>query len=422
MHASLRTRWTRTAALMGAVAMLAAACGGGETASGNESESPTASESSAPATSESSAPAASEEATGEPITVGIITGTSGLLKPYGEAYVAGLKAGLDYATDGSGAVDGRPIQYEFVDTAGEPDKAISAATDLVGKGVKIIAGTVSSGVAVQVAPFAEENGVLYISGPAATDAITGVNKHTFRSGRQTYQDVATAATLLDNVEGSNVLVLAQDSAFGQGNVAAVEAVLGGKGATVDSILVPLKTTEFTPFAQQVIDKKPDLLFVAWAGETTSAMWQTLDQQGVFDATTVTTGLGDVSSYSAYPGNPENIKFLSHFVPGTLDNPVDQYMESHVDQPDLFTPDGFVASQMIVHALTEAGPDDVDGMIKALEGWTFDAPKGQQTVRASDHAMLQPMFTAKLAGEQGNREATLLSTLDPQQVAPPEAGQ
>ena len=419
MHASLRSRWTRTAVVLSAVAMLAAACGGN--GNDNEAASETGSpEATSAPTSEASSPAAAEQATGEPITVGIITGTSGLLKPYGEAYVAGLKAGLDYATDGTDAVNGRPIEYQYVDTAGEPDKAISAATDLVGKGVKIIAGTVSSGVAVQVAPFAEENSVLYISGPAATDAITGINKHTFRSGRQTYQDVATAATLLDNVEGSNVLVLAQDSAFGQGNVAAVQSVLGDKGANVDSILVPLKTTEFTPFAQQVIDKKPDLLFVAWAGETTAAMWQALQQQGVFDATTVTTGLGDVASYSAYPGDPSGIKFLSHYVPGTLDNPVDTYMESHVDQPDLFTPDGFVASQMIVHALTEAGPDDVDGMINALEGWTFDAPKGQQTIRASDHAMLQPMFTAKLSGEQGNRQATLLNTLDPQQVAPPES--
>ena len=35
------------------------------------------------------------------------------------------------------------------------------------------------------------------------------------------------------------------------------------------------------------------------------------------------------------------------------------------------------------------------MIKALEGWKFDGPKGQMTIRAADHALLQPMFQAKL---------------------------
>ncbi len=409
------TRWTRVAALTAVAALAATACGssdGGETPTDTES---TPAETSAPTTSETAS-----EASGEPITVGIITSTSGFLSSYGAMYLEGLEAGLDYATDGTGAVNGRPIEFEIVDDGGEPEKAISAATDLVGRGVSVIAGTASSGVAIQMAPFAEENGILYISGAAAADAITGVNGHTFRAGRQTYQDVATAATLIDSVEGSSILVFAQDTAFGEGNVAAVEAVLGGAGATVDSLLVPTTTTEFTPNAQQIIDADPDLLFVAWAGDTTPAMWQALQQQGVFEATTVTTGLGDVASYSAYGEDPTGIEFLSHYAPGVVDNPVNAAMVDAVDQADIFTPDGFVTAQMIVRALAEAGPDDVDGMIAALEGWTFDAPKGSQTVRASDHAMIQPMFTVKLTQAGDGYEPELIEEIDAQQVAPPEA--
>ena len=409
------TRWTRVAAFTAAAALAATACGGSDA-----EETPTEGETTPAEASEPAESEAASEATGEPITVGIVTSTSGFLSSYGEMYLEGLEAGLDYATDGTGAVDGRPIEFEIVDDGGEPEKAISAATDLVGRGVTIIAGTASSGVAIQMAPFAEENGILYISGPAAADAITGVNSHTFRAGRQTYQDVATAATLIDSVEGSDVLVFAQDSAFGEGNVAAVEAVLGGAGANVDSLLVPTTTTEFTPNAQQIIDAAPDLLFVAWAGDTTPAMWQALQQQGVFEATTVTTGLGDVASYSAYGEDPSGIEFLSHFVPGVLDNEAHNAMADAVDQADIFTPDGFVTAQMIVRALSEAGPDDVDGMIAALEGWTFDAPKGSQTIRASDHAMIQPMFTATLTQEGDSYTPELIDTIDAEAVAPPEA--
>ena len=69
-------------------------------------------------------------------------------------------------------------------------------------------------------------------------------------------------------------------------------------------------------------------------------------------------------------------------------------------PDLFTPDGFVAGQMIVHAL-QKGDYDVDKMIGALEGWKFLAPKGWQAIRPQDHAMLQPMFRVSLSQvEQG----------------------
>ena len=96
------------------------------------------------------------------------------------------------------------------------------------------------------------------------------------------------------------------------------------------------------------------------------------------------------------------------------------MVEAVGEADLFTPDGFVAAQMIVQALTEGDPEDTASMITALEGWTFDAPKGEQTIREGDHAMLQPMFTASLAGAGGEVTPELLETLEADAVAPPEA--
>ena len=216
-----------------------------------------------------------------PIDIAIITSETGPLAAYGASYLAGFEAGLDYATDGTGTVDGRELNIEYADDAADADKAVSAAKDFIGQGFKIIAGTVSSGVALAVAEQADQNQVLYISGPAAADAITGVNGYTFRSGRQTYQDVATAGTFIGDPSGQDILVFGQDTAFGQGNLAGVDAVLGAAGATVSSVLVPEDATEFTPFAQQIIDASPDLVFVAWAGATSGAMWEALTQQGVF---------------------------------------------------------------------------------------------------------------------------------------------
>lgn len=361
-----------------------------------------------------------QEATGDPITVGVVTATSGLLGAYGQDYLAGLEAGLAYATDGGNAVDGRPIEFEVVDDAGDPERAVSAVVDLVGRGVTIIAGTVSSGAGVQVAPLAEENNILYISGPAATDALTGINRNTFRSGRQTYQDVATAATLVDDIDGATVVVFVQDSEFGAANVAGVEAVLGAQGANVDSVAVPLSANEFTPFAQQVLDKDPDLVFVAWAGETTAAMWQTMEQQGVFEQTTVTTGLAERATWDFYGPAASEIDFLNHYFPGAPDNEANDYLVENASSADLFTVDGFNAAMMIVQAISEAGPDDIDGMIGALEGWTFEGPKGEMTIRASDHALLQPMFAVRLVEEDGGFDAELLNTLSPDEVAPPES--
>jgi branched-chain amino acid transport system substrate-binding protein len=356
----------------------------------------------------------------EPVNVGIIYSKTGPLAAYGATYYEGLQAGIDYATGGTGEVNGAKLNLTYADDGGDPDKAVTAAKDLIGKGYKVIGGTASSGIALKLAEQAQQNKVLYISGPAATDAIQGINKYTFRSGRQSLQDVATAGSFID-IKGKKILVFAQDNAFGQGNVAAVKAVLGAKGATVESILVA-DGQELTPFARQLIDAKPDMVFVAWAGATTGSMWQALSQQGVFDKAPVVTGLGDASSFGAYGAASSKISFLNHYFPGASGTDVEKKMIAAVEKAgkkaDLFTPDGFVAGQMIVQAI-KGGGSDPDAMVKALEGFSFDGPKGKETVRASDHALIQDMYQAKLVQKGGTWAPELIKVVPGDTVAPPE---
>ena len=358
-----------------------------------------------------------------PVAIGMITSQTGPLAAYGEAYTAGFEAGLDYATEGTGEVDGRELEITWEDDQGNPDTAVAKAKDLIGQGTKVIAGTVVSGIATSLAEQAEQNEILYLSGPAATDAITGVNDYTFRSGRQTYQDVATAGTFIGDAEGKKVVVFAQDTAFGQGNLAGVQAVLGGQGATVEGVLVAEDATEFTPFAQQLIAAQPDLVFVAWAGASSGAMWTALEQQGVFDAAPVVTGLGDVATYQAYGEASGNISFLNHYFGGAAGTDVEEAMIAHLEEngaePDLFSVDGFVAAQMIVQAVREGG-DDVEAMIDALEGWSFESVKGEVTVREEDHALIQPMYQVSLVEGDAGWEPELVETVDAETVAPPVA--
>lgn len=362
----------------------------------------------------------------ESVDVGIVYSKTGPLAAYGEEYYAGLHAGIDYATDGTGKVGGTEINLTYHDDGGDPDKAVSVAKELIGKEYKILAGTTVSGIALKLAEQAQQNQILYISGPAATDAITGINDYTFRSGRQSIQDVATAGTFVDDLDGKKVVVFAQDNAFGQGNLAAVDALLGAEGAEVSDILIPEDVTEFTPYARQIIDADPDLVFVAWAGANAGSMWQALEQQGAFDAAPIVTGLANSSTYGAYGSAGEKISFLSHYFPGAAENDVEAAMIEHVEAegatPDLFTPDGFVAGQMIVHAIENGGADvDVDSMVEALEGWEFEGPKGTTTVRAEDHALIQDMYQAQLTEEGGEWIPKKLDTAAAEDVAPPTAG-
>jgi branched-chain amino acid transport system substrate-binding protein len=356
------------------------------------------------------------------VKIGIITAKSGPFASYGAEYLAGLTAGLDYVTHGTGKVAGHKIDLTVEDDADNPTTAVSEAKDLIGQGVTLIGGSVDSAIALQVAAVAAQNKVLDIAGPAATDKLDGLNRYTFRSGRESYQDIATAGTFVGDLTGKKVVVLAQNSEFGTANATGVKAVLGAKGAAVSSVLVPPTATDFTPFTQQVLAAHPDLLFVAWAGSNATQLWTALDQQGVLSATQVVTGLANTATYPATGPAGSKIEFLAHYFAGAGgNNPIEAAMTANVRKAggtvDLFTPDGFTAAQMFAHAI-EADPVSVDKQIKALEGWSFQGVAGQYTVRAADHALLQPEFQAKLSGAGTAWTAQLVKSVDPAAIAPP----
>jgi branched-chain amino acid transport system substrate-binding protein len=361
-------------------------------------------------------------ATAKSVDVAFIYPKTGGLAAFGQEEFDGFQAGLDFT---KGKCGGYTINPTYIDDATDAATAINAFKGEVGQGVKIIAGTGSSGIALQLGPLAAQNNVLYISGPAAADQITGLNRNTFRAGRQTLQDVLDAAGIFPpKTTGKKIAVFAEDTAFGAGNFAAVSLIFGGKGHTVSKILSPFGAADLTPFAQQLKNSNADAAYVAWANTTNAAaMWQSLSQQGVPKQMTIVTGLANRASYDSIGPLVQGVTLLSHYVYQAPKNAVNTYLvrwmaKNRHSVPDLFTPDGFVTAQMICHALAKGGTD-TSKQIGALEGWQFLAPKGRQRIRPQDHAMLQPMFQVQLvAGKGGHYVAKVVKTVSPGLVQPP----
>jgi branched-chain amino acid transport system substrate-binding protein len=395
------------------IALAVAACSSSSSATSSSSGTSTSSGTSA--------------SSGTPVKVGMIYEKTGIYSAYAQEYQQGFTIGLDYATNGTGKVNGHPVDVTWNDDADSATTAVTDFKSLAGAGYKIIGGSIDSGIATEFAPLAAQNQVLYISGPAAADQVTGANKYTFRSGRQTDQDVMAAKSFVASQgSGKKIVVLAQDYAFGQSYVTDAQKVFGAIGDKVTPVLVPLTTTDFTPTALQVKAMHPNLIFLAWAGTTGAALAQALDQQGVFTGTKVVTGLANIATYPFYGAAGAKFNYLSLYFYQASHNAANDYLISQMKAkyntvPDLFAPDGFAAAQMIVHAIAAGGGTDVNAMINALSGWTFLAPKGTQQIRASDHAMLQPMYQAKLT-EVSSTDFTpsLVATLPNADTAPPAA--
>jgi branched-chain amino acid transport system substrate-binding protein len=91
-------------------------------------------------------------------------------------------------------------------------------------------------------------------------------------------------------------------------------------------------------------------------------------------------------------------------------------------PDFFTAGGFSAAMAIVTALKKTNGDtNTEKLISAMEGMTFDTPKGPMTFRKEDHQAMQSMYHFRVS--QGARpgamaDLTLVKEIKPNEMQVP----
>jgi branched-chain amino acid transport system substrate-binding protein len=393
-------------------------------------EAPAEEPTEAPAEEPTEAPA--EEPTGEPLKIGVVEDLTGALALFGNETEQGLRLGFEYATDGTMTIAGRPIELIVRDDTGDVEASAAAARELIeSEGVEVIIGTSSSAAALQIQQIAEENDVVYFAAPAASPDITGANfnSHTFRVCRNSAQDGLTIADYAISEIGTNYLILAEDYAFGQATAAGFEASFGGKGASfvAPTIFAPSDTSDFTPYIQQINEADPDGLILIWATNTSATiLFEQLTSQGVTENIPLITGFSSNDlTRLLNPGNVGSVGLIVYHY-SLPDTPANDYLtEQSIAQfetaPDLFSECGFATAQAVVAALEATeGETASEDLIAALEGLSFEGPKGTYTIRAEDHQALAPMYVVRLVNvdDPDDRFFELVEEVGIDRAAPP----
>ena len=341
------------------------------------------------------------------IKIAHIYSRTGPLEAYGKQTATGLMMGLDYATGGTMTVNGRKITVIEKDDQGKPDLGKSLlATAYSDDKVDLAIGPTSSGVALAMLPVAEEYKKILLVEPAVADSITGEkwNKYIFRTGRNSSQDAISNAVALDK-PGVTIATLAQDYAFGRDGVKAFKESVK-KAKIIHEEYLPATTTDFTAGAQRLIDKLKDqpgrkVIWIIWAGAGNPFKIADLDlkRYGIEIATGGNI-LPAMSAYKQFPG----MEGATYYYFGIPKNPVNEALvASHYKQfktpPDFFTAGGFSAAMAVVAALKKTGGDtNTDKLITAMEGMSFDTPKGKMTFRKEDHQAMQSMYHFKVKAD------------------------
>ncbi|RZI57593.1 MAG: ABC transporter permease [Rubrivivax sp.] len=348
-----------------------------------------------------SAPALAQ---GQDIRIAHVYSRTGPLEAYGKQTQTGFLMGLDYATGGTMTVAGRKLVVLEKDDQGKPDVGKSQLAAAYGDDKADIAvGPSSSGVALALLPVAEEYKKILLVEPAVADSITGDkwNKYIFRTGRNSSQDAISNAVALDK-PGTVIATLAQDYAFGRDGVKAFKDAIR-KAKVVHEEYLPTTTTDFTAGAQRLIDRLKDqpgrkVIFIIWAGAGNPFKIADLDlkRYGIEIATGGNI-LPAMAAYKALPG----MEGATYYYFGIPKNPVNEWLvANHYKQfkapPDFFTAGGMSAAIAVVEALKKTGGDTATHkLIKAMEGMSFETPKGRMTFRPEDHQAMQSMYHFKI---------------------------
>ena len=334
------------------------------------------------------------------IRIAHIRSITGPLEAYGKQTSTGFLMGLDYATGGTMSVAGKKLVVIEKDDQGKPDVGKNLLAQAYGDDKADIAvGPTSSGVALAMLPVAEEYKKILLVEPAVADSITGDkwNKYIFRTGRNSSQDAISNAVALDK-PGVHIATLAQDYAFGRDGVKAFKEAVK-KAKLVHEEYLPANTTDFTAGAQRLIDKLKDLpgrkvIWIIWAGAGNPFKIADLDlkRYGIEIATGGNI-LPAMTAYKQFPG----MEGATYYYFGMPKNPVNEWLVANhytkfKSPPDFFTAGGMTAGIAVVEALKKTqGDASANKLIAAMEGMTFNSPKGPMTFRKEDHQALQSMY-------------------------------
>lgn len=409
----------RLLVLMLALAMLAAACGDSSddtttAAPATTTAAPTTTAdggatTTAPPTT-SAAPAGLE--CGDGVTVGVITDQTGALAVYGAHMLRGIPAGFGYATNsaaGSGEeqtymLEDCEITVIFKDDASDADLSTTVARELIEvNGADIIIGSVSSGVTAGLQGLARDNDVILIAAPAAATDITGkdFNENTFRASRNNFQDgIAICQNLTKTY--STFVQIAPDYSFGYGGAEAYTDACTFYGGTFaeEPLFAPADTTEFTPYMETINESEAEAFLVTWAGGGFIPLIQAAADQGVLDNKALASPFIDNQFMPVFFANAigSTSTILYHYT--APDNPANDFLIAQAAAagtfPDLFDADGMNAGIMVVEALkASGGAADAASLRTALEGLSFEGPKGLVEIRPEDHVAIQDMYIVTL---------------------------
>ena len=346
---------------------------------------------------------ASTQAASKPFKVGFVVAMSGPFASTGVEMLAGAKL---FMAEHGNKVSGREVELVVKDDNGTPELTKRAAQELVvNDKVEVLAGFSLTPLALAAAPIATQAKVPMVNMLAATSSIINATPYMVRVSMTLPQ---TSVTISDWASNNNIKrAVTLVSEFGPGIDAETSFkdrfILNG-GKVLDSLRVPLKSNDFSPYLQKVKDLAPDAVFIFVPVGLGANLMKQFNERGLDKSGIKLIGPGDVVDdgdlnamgestigiitsypYSTSHASAMNQKFVKAFKKA---NPQ--------MRPNAIAVFGYDGMRVIYEAIKKTnGAGNGDQLLEAMKGQIFESPRGQIYIDAITRDIVQSIYIRRV---------------------------
>ncbi|MFO1114263.1 MAG: ABC transporter substrate-binding protein [Beijerinckiaceae bacterium] len=307
----------------------------------------------------------------------------------------------------AGGVGGRMAELLVRDDKLNPGEATTRTLELIEKDkVNFVVGALAGNVQLAVNEVCKTRGVIYVS-ISQSDTINEAgtfSRFTFHEGMTPHMTTAAVAKhVFPKAAGKRVAYLVADYTYGHEGLRAFKRNGEQFGMqTVEEILHPLGTQDFSTFFPRILAAKPDVVCICNFGrDQLNSIKQAVDfgikKQAKIAVPVFLYAQRRAGSPAMFEGVAGGCNY--HW---TLEDTIDSAKKFNTAYrakynntvPSDYGAYGYAGLSSLLAAVKAAGKTDTDAVIAAFEQVKLDTHKGPEYYRKCDHQAVQPVFVVE----------------------------
>ncbi|MCP4106408.1 MAG: ABC transporter substrate-binding protein [Desulfobacteraceae bacterium] len=347
----------------------------------------------------------SQSRSDEFIKFGCVEALTGRFKEVGHRYYEGTRYAAQVINQQGGLL-GRKVKVIPIDCELKPKVAsLRMSKAILKDNIKFFGKGISSKVMGAMASLAKEHNVIAISYGTEAASLTGkkCNRNFFRCSMNTDMHSNALAVWVAKFGSKKIFGIAQDYSFGREAMSAFKkklAELKPSAEIVGEVYHKMGETDFAPYISRIIASQADIVFTPNFGSDLRLFLKQANQLGM-RARIISYYLTDNTVIESLENNDAVIGSIAaecYMLPVPTQKSklfADRYYKEFGVYPASARAKSYMAVMFWAEAVKKAGTDNVDAVITAWEGLTYESLTGKQYMRPFDHQNQMPAWIGEI---------------------------